>query len=340
MQLDDTTIPASKQKEFYAAVDAICTFQKKAVLGRCMYWASSCEDAPIASHLIPESWLRKIADSTNHIVQFELVANNVARTGATMEARRRGVDEKPAVTFPGFCNAHDNALFRCLEQNDFTATPEQLLALTYRSACREACAKHQMVACHLPRALDAAAPPFFTMQAVSEMKNCLRLLAWKQSLDEMLSGGRNEIAAFVVEFAARPSVLASVTFSFPMTFTGRKLDARYEWMTLSILPSGNAGFAVFTWNKRAPKNPSLLVKSFKAIRPELQSTALLNLVLEVSENIYLAPDWWNGLSQPVQTALLARFSRSITSGVPAPPEGSLLPKTPLVDWRFVNSIYA
>lgn len=322
-------------------MDQMRAFEKRAALGKCMFWSADCTDTPIASHLIPESWLRKIADSTYHIVQFELVANNVARNGVTMEARRRGVDEKPAVTFPGFCNTHDNALFRCLEQNEFTGTPEQLLALTYRSTCREACAKHQMVACHLPRALDAAAPPFFTMQAVSEMKNCLRLLAWKQSLEEVLSGGRNEIAAFVVEFAARPSVLASVTFSFPMTFTGRKLDARYEWLTLSILPSGNAGFAVFTWSKRAPKNPSLLVKSFNTIPRELQSAALVNLVLEVTESFFVSPEWWNGLPKPCQQALLERYSRSLTSGDPAPLAGSLIPKLPsIVDWRIVNAAYA
>lgn len=166
-----------------------------------------------------------------------------------------------------------------------------------------------------------------------------RLLAWKQSLEEMLSSGRSGIAAFVVELTTRPSVLASATFSFPMTFTGRKLDARYEWMTLSILPSGNAGFAVFTWNKCAPKNPFLFVKSFKAIEPRLQSTALLNLVLEVTENIYLAPDWWSSLPQQVQAALLARFSRSLMTGEPAPPAGWLLPKAPLVDWRIANSFY-
>ena len=68
MKLNDTKIPASKQKEFYDAIDAIRAFQKKPVLGRCMYWAANCEDAPIASHLIPESWLRKIADSANKIV--------------------------------------------------------------------------------------------------------------------------------------------------------------------------------------------------------------------------------------------------------------------------------
>jgi hypothetical protein len=337
VNLDDTQIPESKQQEFYAAAEAIRAFQRKAVLGRCMFWASECENAPIASHLIPESWLRKIADTTNHVVHFELLANNVAKNGAAIEARRVGVSHKPSVTFPGFCNKHDSKLFRCLEQDDFTATPEQLLALTYRSVCREVCAKQQMVACHLPRALDANAHPLLTMQTVNEMKNCLRLLAWKQQLEDTLAGGRNELAGYIVEFAVRPNVLASVTFSFPMTFTGRKLDARYEWITLSLVPRKTGGFAVFTWNKRTPKNPSLLVKSFKAIPSELQATALLNLLVEVSENIYLDPGWWHGLAQPVQNQLLARFSRSITTGNPAPRAGSLLPAKPLINWGIVNA---
>lgn len=341
MKLDDTKIPASKQKDFYAILKEMRAFQNKGVLGRCMFWSGDCEDSPIASHLLSESWLRQIADSTNHVVQFELVASNVARNGATMEARRVGVGQMTAVTFPGFCNKHDSALFRCLDQGSFLGTPEQLLALTYRSTCREACAKHQMLACNLPRALDEAAPPFLTLQAVSEMKNYVRLLAWKQELEEMLMGGKNELAAFVVQFAVRPSLLASATFSFPMTFTGRRLDARYEWMTLSILPSGNAGVAIFTWSKRAPKNPSLLVKSFKSIPRELQSAALVNLILEVSENLFVAPVWWDGLHKSLQASLLARFSRSLTTGNPVPLASSLTPKSPpMVDWKTVNSAYA
>ncbi len=331
----------SKQKDFYAILNEMRAFQKKAMLGKCMFWSGNCEDSPIASHLLSESWLRQIADSSNHVVQFELVANNVAWDGAAMEARRVGVGQKTAVTFPGFCSTHDSALFRCLEQGSFSGTPAQLLALTYRSTCREAWAKHQMVACNLPRALDEAAPPFMTLLAISEMKNCIRLLAWKQELEEMLMGGKNQLGAYVVEFGVRPSLLASGTFSFPMTFTGRRLDARYEWMTLSIIPSGGAGFAIFTWSKRSPRNPSLLVKSFKSVPRELQSAALLNLILEVSENIFVAPDWWNGLPQSRQTGLLARFSRSMSTDAPAPPANSLIPKPPpMVDWQVVNSAYA
>jgi hypothetical protein len=37
-------------------------------------------------------------------------------------------------------------LFACLERQAFSASREQLLALAYRSICREACAKHQVVA--------------------------------------------------------------------------------------------------------------------------------------------------------------------------------------------------
>ena len=308
--------------------------------GGCMFSSANCVDSPIASHVISESWLRQIADSTNQVVQLALGLNNVARNGATMEPRRVGVGQKTAVTFPGFCNTHDTALFRCLEQNRFSATSEQLLALAYRSTCREACAKQQMVACYFPQVLDESAHPLMARAVLNEMNICARLLAWKKALEEMLLGGRNALAGYVVEFGVRPSLLASVTFSLAQTFTGRKLDARYEWITLSILPSANGGFAVFSWNKRAPKNPSLLVKSFKAIPRELQSAALVNLVLEMSENVFIAPDWWNALPQSLQNPMLARFSRSITSGNPAPPGASLLPKPPpVVDWKIVKSDY-
>jgi hypothetical protein len=197
-----------------------------------------------------------------------------------------------------------------------------------------------MVACHLPRALDQDAQSLFTIQTVNEMKRFFLLWKLKLELESMVMNGKNELVGYVVKFAELPSLLASDTFSYPLTFTGKKLDERYEWLTLSILPSINGGYAVFTWSKRAPKNPSRLVKSFEAIPPELQSTALMNLVLELSETFCVAPGWWNSLSEQSQTDLLKRFARSLVSCNPAPPVRSLLPKTPpLVDWNVVNSGY-
>jgi hypothetical protein len=70
MKLDDTKIPAARRQEFYAALKKMRAFEKMAVLGKCMFWSANCGDPPIASHLLSETWLRKIADSTRAFQQI------------------------------------------------------------------------------------------------------------------------------------------------------------------------------------------------------------------------------------------------------------------------------
>lgn len=341
MKLEGTKLPIEKLGEFFKVQEEMRAFQKKGFFGQCMFSLDDCLEPPIASHLLAESWLRQIADETNHVLQFDIATNNLAKSDACIEPKRVGVGEKTAVTFPGFCQQHDAELFSCLETTDFAATPAQLLALTYRSVCREACAKQQMVRCNLSRALEKGAPAFFTETVVAEMKNCIRLFARKQELEACLVAPANDLAAYVVEFANRPTMLVSVTFSFPVTFTGRILDSdRYDWITFSILPNKHGGHAIFTWSKRASKNPSRLVKSFITINRELQSSALVYLALEVSENFALAPAWWIRLTESQQGDLLRRFSRSITAESARPPARSLIPKAPgIVDWTIVKAGY-
>jgi hypothetical protein len=338
MKLDDTSIPADRQADFFAALSEMRAFQGKAVLGKCMFWSPPCEKPPIASHLVPESWLRKIADDENHVVRFEMATRNLPSDGAKITPRRVGVAQKPAVTFPGFCAGHDTELFACLEQKQFVASAEQLLALTYRSTCQEAWIKYQMVSCHLPRASQA--PPFVARHVVSEMNNCSRLMTWKGSLESTRNARSKDIAGYIVRFATRPTMLASATVSFPMTLTGRSLEARYEYLTVSIVPSDDGGFGLFTWSKHSPKNPSLLVKSLHSIPRELWSDAFINLILEVSESFYLSPRWWDSLAAHHQESLLRRFGRSLNGKNPKPPLGWLLPKAPpMANWNVIEGRY-
>ena len=341
MKLERTKLPTEKLGQFFGVLKEMRAFQQKGILGQCMSSLGDCLEPPIASHLLAESWLRQIADETNHVIQFDIVSNNLAKSDARIEPRRVGVGEKTAVTFPGFCRRHDSELFSCLETADFTATPAQLLALTYRSVCREACAKQQMVKCNLPRALQKDTPRFFTKKIVAEFKNYMRLLMRMKELENSFLVPGNDLAAYVIEFASRPTMLVSATFSLPVTFTGRILDfGRYDWTTFSVLPSKHGGHAIFTWSKRASKNPSRFVKSLTTINPKLQSSALLYLALEVSENFALAPSWWASLTGPQQGDLLRRFSRSLTTESSRPPVGLLVTNAPgIVDWMVTKADY-
>jgi len=339
MQFPDTQLPKEKLAEFYAGIKELHDFQKKPVLDRCMFWSGACNEPPIGSHLLARSWLGHIADNTNHVVQIGFGTDNIGNQPAQIIERRMGISN--ATTFPGFCEKHDSEMFACLETSPFTADPEQLLALRYRSVCREACAKHQMVGCHLPRALDEAAPSMFAMSIVAEMRRCILLLAEKQALEEMMGAGKKSLASYVVRFARIPSVLASATIHPLVTFTGRALEFRQEWITVSVIPTTTGGWAVFSWLKNAPKNSSLLVKSFTKVPREFQTEALLNLVFEASENHAISPTWWASISDYHRRDLMKRFGRSFAvKGDNRPPATTLAVSSgQWVDWLPAEAGY-
>lgn len=341
MDIPGTRIPASGQEEFYAAIKNLLRAKKRPISNSCLWGGAEtgCAAIPIASHLISESWLRRISDTQQHVIQFEVQTASIANNGARIQARRIGVGQKSAVTFPGFCQHHDSTLFRCLEKEEFIGNREQLLALTYQSTSHEFTRKYQLIESILSGTSEALENPLARLVSM-EVKNCYHLLAWKLELEEMLLNGGGEIEAYIIECQYCPEIVVSVTFSSPFTITGKTLEPRLEFITLSVFPSGNSGFAVFTWNKHKRKNPSLFIKPFINLNHNLISTAILYLILEVSENFCIAPSWWNGLSDKIQDDLKYRYARSLVSANSTSLCTSIVPRSSLVNWGIVKSQYA
>lgn len=337
MKFPDTQLSKEQARPFYELLGELRSLRNRPVLGRCMYWSGNCDAPPIGSHLLSRSWLEEIADDTNHILQLQMVTENLCNEPAQIAPRRVGV--KLATTFPGFCEKHDDEIFACLEKTMFSADKKQLAALRYRSLCREACAKHQIVGATLGNALTESAPPHVASHIVGEMKRCMLLLKEKQSFEE--ARNNDDVQSYVVKFAKRPTVLVSATIHPLLTFTGRSLEFRPEWITVTILPSGNQGFAVFTWSKKAPKNSSLVIKTFRSLPARNQTLALIYLALEASENHAISPEWWNSLDQYRQQALMRRFGRVFISrrDPVVPDEVFVVNEKSWVDWEPVESYY-
>lgn len=347
MEIQSTKVPKEKVAEFYTALGELRAYERKPVLGKCMFWSAKCKAPPISSHLLSRSWLAQIADRSGHIIQFRLTMQDRVNKPGRLEAHRVGINE--ATTFPGFCGQHDNELFACLEKQPFSATREQLLALAYRSICCEACAKHQVVGCNLERAskqlqwaleTNQEAPPEFAFHMELEKVRCIQALVYKSALEEIHRNKQRSLAGCVVRFAERPTVLVSTTINPLVTFTGRVLDSRWEWLTASIIPDNHGGWAIFAWDKSAPKNASLLVKSFARIPKELQTVALLNFVFEVSENFAITPHWWQSLSPERQNHVFRRYGSSFKRGFEKPAADVFLPRgRAWVDWQPIEAEY-
>lgn len=338
MKLPDTQLSKEQTRPFYELLGELRSLRNRPVLGRCMYWSGNCDAPPITSHLLSRSWLEKIADDSHHVLQLQMVTEDLSNEPAQIALRRVGV--KLATTFPGFCEKHDNEIFACLEKGKFSPDKTQLGTLRYRSLCREACAKHQIVSATLGNALSESAPPHVAAHIVGEMKRCMLLSKEKQSFEA--DKDHADVQSYVVKFAKTPTVLVSATVHPLLTFTGRPLEFRpEEFMTISILPVEREGFAIFTWSKKAPKNSSLVVKTFRSLPPRSQTTALIYLALEASENHAISPEWWNSLDQNRHQDLARRFGRVFASrqDTVVPSDVLVVNEKTWVDWEPIDSYY-
>jgi hypothetical protein len=192
------------------------------------------------------------------------------------------------------------------------------------------------VGCNLQRALSVDNHPLAPL-AVAEFRRLLLLMGKKLSLEALICSADGGLETYAVFFKKRPTVFVATTFLPSVTFSGRVLDiSRHDWMTLSVIPHGNGGCALFSWEQSSPKNAWLLAKSLSSIPAELVTQAILNLVFEVSEDFVIAPDWWATLGESRQKELLGRFARTFTEDK-APSPTTLIPSGPVwTDWEVVS----
>ena len=299
-----------------------------------MYWAENCSQPPTGSHSVSRSWLERIADKTNHVVMFEIPVENAGKKLVSVTPTRIGINE--ATKFPGFCPTHDSKIFSCLENADFIGSQQQLWCLAYRSICREACAKHQIVSFQQEIGMVKDVPTPHGVQTLIEAQRCIHLMTKKQALEEMILAKNFSLAGYAIELAQSPTVLVSTTYFPRVTFTGRKLDERDDWLTLTIMPNSNGGTVVFTWDKQHSKNASLLIKSLRNIPQHLQTTCLLDLIFEVSENFAISPCWWDSLPPADQKDTLRRFGHNTTMDKISTPQNLGLRKRALIDWQPIK----
>lgn len=317
---------------FYDGLKKLYSSRERTPLNTCMHWGEICS-SPIGSHSISRSWLEQIAEN-GHVGSLRL---NVER--APHEAVRvvlESVGIKQASVFPGFCQDHDSQLFTPLECHPFAATPEQLHLLAYRSVCREACAKHQVVRFQLEQGMLESKPTPHGERAVRDIFMAIELLALKQELDGPFASREFSLMEhFVIRFSKTPTVLVSTHFIPLITATGRRLECRLkDRLSMSVFPGAAGGFAVFSWMKSAPKNGSLFVKSLGTLTSERLTDVIVRLILEVSDNFFFSLSWWNSLG-PNQERLKSAFARNITMGDDTPPPDLFAPSGSFIgDWKL------
>ena len=82
-------------------------------------------------------------------------------------------------------------------------------------------------------------------------------------------------------------------------------------ITFTSFATQAGGAAVFTWLEESDPVCVPFIESLDSIPDENIAGALLRYMFEFSENVHIAPQWWEGLHFSQRNALIRRFRLSM-----------------------------
>lgn len=271
-------------------------------------------DGIIKAHTISISnGLTQIA-SNGHVLSSLIGMDKLIKNNYTRYFVPVGI--KQASVFNGFCNKHDKELFSCFENKKFVATKEQCTALVYRSISREI----YILEKNIEKSYSEIPNNHYTNTSYKSIILDAILDSHKKSLKiiekikstiekEILIKKYNNLEHLVIETDIASKIALSSCILLDHDFNGNPIERnstlfkRSNFLAMNTISKENNNFIVFSYLKKS-KLMNNFIKSFINQKSNNKTTFLINLFFGYSENIYLAPDWWDILSTEQQQRLL------------------------------------
>ncbi len=289
----------------------------------------SCKKQIVQAHSVAKSsCLKKICRSDGHVYQVKPSTDMLIKTNGKIVPELEGINR--ASIFTGFCKFHDDAIFKPLEKEPFSGTPEQHFLLAYRAIARENFLKISLN--HFIPALREAdrGRPVDEQMAI---QNHIQLFEsgtdagvrsssyYKKIVDKKLvEQDFSSVRYYSIELKDVPDILCSGGIFPEYDFAGNMLQDLSEvntipdMLTISSIATPTGGAFIFVWFKEKEDRIVKFLKSLTCF-PELKiPDALVRLMFEQIENIFLAPNWWENLRDKEKSMLMERT----LSGLPIP----------------------
>lgn len=284
----------------------------------------SCKGQIIKAHTVSKSSsLKKIARDS-HVYKTLPDVIDIHRANGRPSPKLEGIND--ASTFTGFCQEHDRDLFSPIENKEFNWTDEQVFLVAYRAFCYEWHAKNSVSDMEdFFKSLDAGRHPIEQARIQSEFDAFLTgtkaavedQKTYKTDFDNMLlSKDYSKIKWIGFEFDKPPSVMGAGGFCPLQDFAGNRLQDLTDLSVISqpvyysSFSSGNRGIFCFAWIDGYGDACNKFTNSFLEIEDENKPDEIVALLFDHSENLFLAPDWWEGLTEAQQENLKGRSIKS------------------------------
>lgn len=284
-------------------------------------WHSECTGSIVRAHTIPKSLSLKSIARDGHIYGYFLTFAKLTQHNGKVPPELIGINR--ASTFTGFCAKHDTGLFAPVETRTFASTPEQCFLLAYRALAREIYTKNanadlSEVRKDADKGRSESDQLSIQMQSLlfdvgigAGQRDNLRHLAEMNAC--LAAGDYSTTRAYIVELGEPPPVMCSGGIFPGETFDGVQLhdlsdpEDHADLLTISSFYDGAKGYIVLAWLEGSDKRCIPFVDSLRAISTEELASALIRMIFEYLENTFMAPEWWEALTDVQRESLNNRM---------------------------------
>ncbi len=264
----------------------------------------NCARGTINAHTVSRSGSLGEIARNGHVYSYKITVEGLNKCGGKILPTLVGWRE--ASTFPGFCSTHDKALFAPLEDDHFVGSAQQCFLLAYRIMARELYAKlGSSQQSDLRTTLVKFRDDLTELISAMNMGVDLGLRdakIHKERYDKVLENSDwNSVSAVVFRINTVYPIQCAGGF-FPDTdIKGETiqcigLDKKTpDAITLASFAAGGNSYISFCWLKDSNPSCSAYISSLLEV-PQSELPAVLgSLMLQVSENCHLSPDWYDNL---------------------------------------------
>lgn len=282
---------------------------------------AACSRSFIGAHSIQRQALEQIARDGN-VYQFSSDFGTLLSTKGRMAARLVGI--RRATVFGGFCDHHDNDVFRAIDDVPLEASEQTAALHFYRAVCREVWVRenarltlafYRQVDRGRSEADQRRIQRFLTQYETALHRGTEAILSNKRLLDQCLSElDFSSIRYVAFESAERPVILCSGVLRPEYDFQGRTIQdlsnsTLSDIISVTVAPSVTGSTILLTWHAASDGVCEQFVRSLASVPdPEREiPEALFRLVLATFENTAMSPSWWDALAPEVRAEIQARF---------------------------------
>lgn len=269
-----------------------------------------CSKKIIRSHTVSKSSNLNLISRNNHVYDFYNELGFIFKDKYKATAKLKGINQ--ASTFKVFCSHHDSKLFEDFESKPLEINIKHSFLIYYRTVVQELYKKEisYMNFSDYITKLE----PLLSNIALVNLKQYKRstgqairdLNIIKNRLDKDFEvNDYSKIKNYVLLLDKAPPIMSSGGSTPTNSFFGEPLfDLADETkiaplLTVNSLSLNNhtQGAVFFSWYEELDKDNCCmkLIESLDYIENDKKTLAAYNYIFKNNENIFISPDWWDGL---------------------------------------------